>query len=121
MKKDDLCTGMRVITQSGHPYVFMRGIKELYGRMIDAFIPLVEKSPNGVLYLQYYKDNLQREEDVRQCDNIMEVWEADISRMFQIPDPIKDTLLWSRNTVELTLEDIAKKFKVDVKRIKIVE
>ena len=51
-----------------------------------------------------------------------EIWDFySAERIAQIPDPSKDTLLWARNMLEVTLEDVAKKFNVDVNHIKIVE
>lgn len=111
MKKKDLRAGMRIVTQSGHSYVFMKGV---VNQIFDAFIPLEEDAPKGALFLEYYKDNLQREEKCRQDDNVVEVWDVDnLERITQIPDPSK--------VLEITLEDIAKKFEVNVKRIKIVK
>lgn len=123
MKKDDLRTGMRVVTKSRHSYIFIRGfVHSSIASTVDILIPLQEDAPYGVLFLEYYDDNLKRIEKSRQENNIEEIWESDSAeRIAQIPDPSKDTLLWSRNMLEVTLEDIAKKFKVDVNRIKIVE
>lgn len=123
MKKDDLRTGMRVVTKSRHSYIFIRGfVHSSIASTVDILIPLQEDAPCGVLFLEYYDDNLKRIEKSRQENNIEEIWESDSAeRIAQIPDPSKDTLLWSRNMLEVTLEDIAKKFKVDVNRIKIVE
>ncbi len=123
MKKDDLCTGMRVVTKSGHSYIFIREFNyPIIASTVDILIPLQEDAPYGVLFLKYYDDNLKRIEKSRQENNIEEIWESDSAeRIAQIPDPGKDTLVWSRNVLEVTLEDIAKKFKVDVNRIKIVE
>lgn len=81
-----------------------------------------EDAPYGVLFLEYYDDNLKRIEKSRQENNIEEIWDSDSAeRIAQIPDPSKDTLLWARNMLEVTLEDVAKKFNVDVNHIKIVE
>ena len=123
MKKNDLCTGMRVVTKSGHSYIFIREFNyPTIASTVDILIPLQEDAPYGVLFLEYYNDNLKRIEKSRQENNIEEIWESDSAeRIAQIPDPGKDTLVWSRNVLEVTLEDIAKKFKVDVNRIKIVE
>lgn len=119
MKKDDLRTGMRVVTKSGHSYIFIREFNYLIASTVDILIPLQEDAPYGVLFLEYYDDNLKRIEKSRQENNIEEIWEFNSAeRVAQIPDPGKDTLVWSRNMLEVTLEDIAKKFKV---RIKIVE
>lgn len=119
MEKKDLRAGMRIVTQSGHSYVFMKGV---VNQIFDAFIPLEEDAPKGALFLEYYKDNLQREEKCRQDDNVVEVWDVDnLERITQIPDPAKDTLLWTSKALEITLEDIVKKFEVNVKRIKIVK
>lgn len=115
MEKKDLRAGMRIVTQSGHSYVFMKGV---VNQIFNAFIPLEEDAPKGALFLEYYKDNLQREEKCRQDDNVVEVWDVDnLERITQIPD----TLLWTSKVLEITLEDIAKKFEVNVKRIKIVK
>lgn len=123
MKKDDLRTGMRVVTKSRHSYIFIR--KFVYSSIastVDILIPLQEDTPYGVLFLEYYDDNLKRIEKSRQENNIEEIWDSDSAeRIAQIPDPSKDTLLWARNMLEVTLEDVAKKFNVDVNHIKIVE
>ena len=114
MKKDDLRTGMRVVTKSRHSYIFIRGfVHSSIASTVDILIPLQEDAPYGVLFLEYYDDNLK---------SIEEIWESDSAeRIAQIPDPSKDTLLWARNMLEVTLEDVAKKFNVDVNHIKIVE
>lgn len=123
MKKDDLRTGMRVVTKSRHSYIFIR--KFVYSSIastVDILVPLQEDTPYGVLFLEYYDDNLKRIEKSRQENNIEEIWDSDSAeRIAQIPDPSKDTLLWARNMLEVTLEDVAKKFNVDVNHIKIVE
>lgn len=123
MKKDDLRTGMRVVTKSRHSYIFIRGfVHSSIASTVDILIPLQEDAPCGVLFLEYYDDNLKRIEKSRQENNIEEIWESDSAeRIAQIPDPSKDTLLWARNMLEVTLEDVAKKFNVDVNHIKIVE
>ena len=123
MKKDDLRTGMRVVTKSRHSYIFIRGfVHSSIASTVDILIPLQEGAPYGVLFLEYYDDILKRIEKSRQENNIEEIWESDSAeRIAQIPDPSKDTLLWARNMLEVTLEDVAKKFNVDVNHIKIVE
>lgn len=122
-EKDDLRTGMRVVTKSRHSYIFIRGfVHSSIASTVDILIPLQEDAPYGVLFLEYYDDNLKRIEKSRQENNIEEIWESDSAeRIAQIPDPSKDTLLWARNMLEVTLEDVAKKFNVDVNHIKIVE
>lgn len=124
IKKDELRTGMRVVTKSRHCYVFVRGFT--YSTNIvtptDVFIPLQEDAPHGILFLEYYDDNLRRVEKARQMNDVEEIWESNsVERIFQTPDPGKDTLVWARTMLEVTLEDVAKKFKVDVNCIKIVE
>lgn len=123
MKKDDLRTGMRVVTKSRHSYIFIRKfVHSSIASTVDILVPLQEDAPYGVLFLEYYDDNLKRIEKSRQENNIEEIWDSDSAeRIAQIPDPSKDTLLWARNMLEVTLEDVAKEFNVDVNHIKIVE
>lgn len=123
MKKDDLRTGMRVVTKSRHSYIFIRKfVHSSIASTVDILVPLQEDASYGVLFLEYYDDNLKRIEKSRQENNIEEIWDSDSAeRIAQIPDPSKDTLLWARNMLEVTLEDVAKKFNVDVNHIKIVE
>lgn len=111
---------MRVVAKSRHSYIFIRKfVHSSIASTVDILVPLQEDAPYGVLFLEYYDDNLKRIEKV---DNIEEIWESDSAeRIAQIPDPSKDTLLWARNMLEVTLEDVAKKFNVDVNHIKIVE
>ena len=48
MKKKDLRAGMRIVTQSGHSYVFMKGV---VNQIVDAFIRCkIFKNPEGYNY-----------------------------------------------------------------------
>ena len=97
MKKDDLRTGMRVVTKSRHSYIFIRKfVHSSIASTVDILVPLQEDAPYGVLFLEYYDDNLKRIEKSRQENNIEEIWDSDSAeRIAQIPDPSKDTLLWA--------------------------
>lgn len=121
MKKCDLRTGMRVVTRNRDSYVVMKNFKSIDQGIIDVLVPLVECTPGGVLFLMYYTDDL-----LRQCNrndlDIMEVWNSRFDEVLRVPsNDQKKYLLWKRESevIELALEDIAKKFEVDVKQIKI--
>lgn len=123
MKKSNLYTGRRVITRNGYPYVVMKGFPSSSCGVVDILVPLKENTPSGVLFLKYYTDDLRRQ-DWREDYEIIQVWESDFDNILKIPDDAeRERLLWEREpkpkVIELTLEDIAKKFEVDVKQIKI--
>lgn len=121
MKKDSLCVGMRVITRSGYSYVVVKGFQNSSCGVIDILVPLKENTPGGVLFLMYYTEDLRRKDNGEDAD-IMQVWKSDFDNILKTPDTTKrECLLWERvpKVIELTLEDIAKKFEVDVKQIKI--
>lgn len=65
MKKDDLRTGMRVVAKSRHSYIFIRKfVHSSIASTVDILVPLQEDAPYGVLFLEYYDDNLKRIEKV---------------------------------------------------------
>lgn len=58
---------MRVVTKSGHSYIFIREFNyPIIASTVDILIPLQEDAPYGVLFLEYYDDNLKRIEESRQ-------------------------------------------------------